>query len=354
MRTRNETTAAAVHAFDGGTCRGSAMRFALVLIGALLTSAPAAAQTFEVPSNPGARWLKGNTHTHTLESDGDSPPDVVARWYRSHGYNFLVISDHNVFVDPKTLASLMDSTFLLIPGEELTSSFQQKPVHVNGLNLPGLVQPRTDSTLVGTIQKNVDAVREVQGVPHINHPNFGWSFDHHTLAQVKNDKLFEIFNGHPLVHNHGGGGAPGLEEIWDHLLTGGKRIYGIAVDDAHHFTGEFAANRSNPGRGWIVVRADRLDAHEIMHRLEAGEFYASTGPELERITITPKRLEVAVRPRGNFKYTTEFIGPAGRVLAVSTLNPAVYELGIATGYVRARVTDSNGDHAWVQPVFIRP
>jgi len=31
------------------------------------------------------RWYKGNTHTHTLNSDGDSHPDDVVKWYRSHG-----------------------------------------------------------------------------------------------------------------------------------------------------------------------------------------------------------------------------------------------------------------------------
>jgi hypothetical protein len=33
------------------------------------------------------RWYKGNTHTHTVNSDGDSTPDEVVRWYREHGYN---------------------------------------------------------------------------------------------------------------------------------------------------------------------------------------------------------------------------------------------------------------------------
>ena len=28
------------------------------------------------------RWYKGNTHTHTVNSDGDSTPDEVVRWYR--------------------------------------------------------------------------------------------------------------------------------------------------------------------------------------------------------------------------------------------------------------------------------
>jgi len=40
------------------------------------------------------RWFKGNTHTHTLNSDGDSTPDEVVKWYREHGYHFLVLTDH--------------------------------------------------------------------------------------------------------------------------------------------------------------------------------------------------------------------------------------------------------------------
>jgi hypothetical protein len=40
---------------------------------------------------PQPPWFKGNTHTHTLNSDGDSTSDEVVKWYRHHGYNFLSI-----------------------------------------------------------------------------------------------------------------------------------------------------------------------------------------------------------------------------------------------------------------------
>ena len=50
------------------------------------------AYRFEVPDLEGLRWFKGNTHTHTTESDGDSSPEYVARWYKEHGYDFLVLS----------------------------------------------------------------------------------------------------------------------------------------------------------------------------------------------------------------------------------------------------------------------
>ncbi len=308
---------------------------------------------FEIPRTAGLHWFKGNTHTHTTMSDGDSAPEEVARWYKEKGYRFLVLSDHNFFTDPQTLSSLVDSSFLLISGEELTSSFQKKPVHVNGLNIPRKLDPQIDTTLLGTIQKNVDEVRSVKGAPHINHPNFGWAIDQFTLLKVKNNNLLEIFNGHPLVHNVGGGGTPGLEEVWDFLLTSGMRIYGIAVDDAHHFKGEFGPTRSNPGKGWVVVRARSLNAQEIIDNLEAGQFYASTGVELEDVTVEPDRIEVRIRQRSSFKYRTEFIGSGGRVLSISLENTAVYKLLGDELYVRAKVSDSGGSVAWVQPVFVR-
>lgn len=319
----------------------------------MLAPAAAGAQRFEPVAPQQGKWLKGNTHAHTLESDGDSPPAVVAEWYKRHGYNFLVLSDHNVWVDPAKLAHLVDSSFLLIPGEELTTAFQRKAVHVNGLNIPHVIVPRTDSTLLGTVQKNVDAVREAAGVPHINHPNFGWSLTPEILARVRGDKLIEIFNGHPLVHNNGGGGTPGMEAAWDYMLTSGKRIYGIATDDAHHFTGEFAANRANPGRGWVAVRAQRLDARAILGEMEAGRFYASTGVELDSVAVAGRQMRIHIRQRGDFRFTTEFIGRGGKVLGRTDANPAVYRLTGNETYVRARVTDSGGFIAWIQPVFVQ-
>lgn len=305
---------------------------------------------FETVEWPG-EWYKGNTHAHTTRSDGDATPEYVATWYRDHGYDFLVLSDHNVFTDPAELSDLVDSTFLLIPGEEVTSSYEFSAVHVNGLNLPGLVEARQAESLVATIQANVDAIRDVGGVPHINHPNFRWSFGAEELRQIENDRLLEIWNGHPTVHNEGGGGSPSVEEIWDILLTGGKRIYGIAVDDAHHFLGEFSDDRANPGRGWVSVRAPRLEADALMAALEAGQFYASTGVTLRDVVVTPHAIEVEIREDQDFRYTTTFIGSEGRVLGTSTANPARYDLSGDPGYVRARVEDSRGEVAWTQPIF---
>lgn len=300
------------------------------------------------------RWYKGNTHTHTLNSDGDSTPDEVVRWYREHQYQFLVLTDHNFLTSVDGLNALhgADEQFLVIRGEEVTDRFGSKPIHVNGLNLQKLVPPQGGTSVVDVVQRNVNAIRAADAVPHINHPNYGWAITAEDLKKIENDKLFEIFNGHPLVNNLGGGGAPGLEEVWDVILTSGKVLYGIAVDDAHHFKRPWAPDASKPGQGWVVVRAEKLATETILAALERGEFYASTGVELTDYHVDPQRMTVTIRLSGDTKYSTRFIGSGGRVLAEVPSNPATYIFRGDEGYVRAKVLDSNGKAAWLQPVMI--
>src|SRR6187200_1712335 len=123
------------------------------------------------------RWYKGNTHTHTLNSDGDSTPDEVTTWYRAHGYQFLVLTDHNVLTNVDGLNAVHGASdqFLVIKGEEVTDRFGDKPIHINGLDVSRLVEPQHGSSVLDVVQRAVDAIRKADGIPHVNHPNFGWA-----------------------------------------------------------------------------------------------------------------------------------------------------------------------------------
>jgi hypothetical protein len=301
-------------------------------------------------------WYKGNTHTHTLISDGDSTPDEVVRRYREHGYDFLVLSDHNFLTSVETLNALhgADEQFLIIKGEEVTDKFEDKPLHVNGLNISYLVEPQGGKSVVETIQRDVDAIHEASGLPHINHPNYRWAISAEDLKEVSNYKLLEIYNGHPYVNNLGGGGVPGMEEIWDILLSNGKLIYGIAVDDAHHFKDPGNKSLALPGQGWIVVRAQRLSVEAILQAIEAGDFYASTGVELEDYVATKDSITINIKdlkPYRQRRYRTQFIGKDGIVLDEASTKTAVYYFKGDEIYVRAKIIDSNGNKAWTQPII---
>lgn len=303
---------------------------------------------------PKLRWYKGNTHTHTLNSDGDSTPDDVVKWYREHGYNFLVLTDHNFLTSVDGLNALhgADDLFLVIKGEEVTDVFNKKSIHINGLDIERRVEPQGGSSVSDVIQRNVNAIRDAKGVPHINHPNFGWAISADDLKKVQNNKLFEIYNGHPLVNNHGGGGKPGLEEMWDIILSSGKLLYGIAVDDAHHFKRPYDKAASGPGHGWVVVRAAELSPNAILTAMERGDFYASTGVQLSDYVANDKGIIITINEEQSSRYRVQFIGKNGRVLSELISNPAVYQFRGDEGYVRAKVLESNGKAAWTQPVFL--
>lgn len=301
----------------------------------------------ERPASTG-EWVKGNTHAHTSLSDGDSEPRAVLRWYKEHGYGFLAVTDHD-----RVLAAVEAPGLVLVPGVEVTSTVEGRiPVHVNGLGVRVAPEPARSGGVRSVLQANIDAVVRSGGVAVVNHPNFHWALGVEDLAAAQGYVLLEVFSGQPDTNNLGGAGRPSAEGLWDGLLTRGRRVYGLAVDDAHHFRGETSPARANPGRGWVVVRVSSPTAESVTEALARGDFYASTGVELSDVRTEGGTMTVVIRPYGDRAYTTEFIGAGGVLLASTGDNPAVYGASGKEGYVRARVRSSQGELAWVQPRFL--
>ena len=319
---------------------------AIVIGGASVVFAGAAQPTVA------GQYFKGNLHTHTLNSDGDSTPDDVVRWYREHGYNFVTLTDHNYLTSVDGLNALhgADDKFLVMKGEEVTDRFDNKPVHVNGFAPNAFIKPPGGSSVLDMTQRMIDAIRGAGAAPSVNHPNYGWAISAADLLQLQRTKLFEVFNGHPLVNNMGGGGVPGLEEVWDRMLSSGRMLYGIAVDDAHYFKRPEDKTAPRPGQGWVYVRSPRLESRALVEALERGEFYASTGVELQSVTVTASSMTIAIKTEAQSKYRIQFIGKHGAILSEAITSPATYAFKGGESYVRAKVIESNGKLAWVQPV----
>ncbi len=291
------------------------------------------------------RWFKGNLHAHTTNSDGDSSPSAVAGWYEANGYDFLALSDHDVFTDPATVAITDASTFLLIRAEELSPS----GVHVNAFGLERTLPPLAGDAVREVIQRNVDAIRAGGAVPSINHPNYRWAIAPVDLIGLRHVRLLEVFNGEPTVNNLGDADHPSVEEVWDIVLRAGDRPFALAVDDAHHFA-RWGPEFANPGRGYVRVRAEQLSEVAILSALEAGDHYASTGVDLYGLgQDRDGTIRIEIIDRETATYTTTFIGPAG-ILDVQTGASARYRIG-RESYVRARIDDGDGRSAWLQPVF---
>jgi hypothetical protein len=202
---------------------------------------------------------------------------------------------------------------------------------------------------------NVSRIRAAGGIPQINHPNFVWSVRLQDLTALPDSVLLEIANAHTGVNNAGDDMSPSTEALWDSLLTRGKVVFGVADDDSHSFKPQnadaYALTR--PGRAWIVVRADTLTEMAILGGIRRGDFYASTGVMLDSISTSNSQISVSMTPRQQTRFTTEFIGAGGKVLAAIRGPQASYRITGNEGYVRARIRDSDGFQAWIQPVRVR-
>ncbi len=293
-------------------------------------------------------WARGNMHTHTTNSDGDSAPQVVADWYKDHGYDFLFITDHAKVTDPATLKQYPG--FILIPGEETAVKGAKKPIHGCALGITETI-PYSDlaATPAKSLERMVADIRKAGGIPQINHPNFVWSLTYADMKAVKGPFLLEILNGHPAVHNFGSEAYMPVEQTWDLLLSDGITVYATATDDAHNFK-EMSVAKSNPGRGWIHARVTALTPDRILSALREGDFYASTGVELADYGYDGNTFSVRVAATEGRTYWIRFVGKWGRILQETSGTSASYVTGRAEAndYVRCKVIADNGTVAWTQ------
>jgi hypothetical protein len=343
-------------------------RFLAIL--SLLAFALATTARAEEPiAAPQVKWWKGNLHTHSLWSDGDDFPEMIAEWYREQGYHFLALSDHNILSENikwirhtevikrggknalekyearfpggwvetrgergtaeleirlkplNEFRALVEERgrFLMIQSEEISDKAEGVPVHLNATNIKELIQPLGGATVREAIANNVRAVedqaqrtgREI--MIHLNHPNFGLAITAEDLAMVVSERFFEVYNGHPGVKQQGDETHPSVERLWDiaNTLRLGQLkappLYGIATDDTHDYHGEPGAR---PGRGWIHVRTRYLSPEHLIRAIKAGDFYASSGVTVNDFSFDAStgEFKIAIAEEEGVEYTTAFIG----------------------------------------------
>ena len=392
-----------------------------------------------------AKWWKGNLHTHSQWSDGDDYPEQIAKWYKTNGYHFLTLTDHNTlqkgerwidvmkskggppafikystdwgedWVQTRTRAGRQEvrlrtleefrkkletpGKFLLMQGEEVTDRWKIAPIHMNAINLRKLIKPQGGNSVYEVMQRNMNALaaqRKATGQPmflHLNHPNFGWGVTAEDLMKVKGEQFFEVYNGHPSVRNLGDKTHASTERMWDIINTrrlgelNMKILYGLATDDSHNYHG-MASNRSNSGRGWVMVRALNLEPKALINSLESGDFYSSTGVTLKELKQTKEEIAINIAAEKGVSYTIKFIGTLkgydpksepyilpsgaklrvthryskdiGQVLAIVRGIKASYQLKGNELFVRAKIISSKAqknaitpnatEMAWTQPV----
>jgi hypothetical protein len=258
------------------------------------------------------------------------------QWHAVHGYHFYGITDHNVLTRPTDF--LPEPPLLSIPSVEVSARRGSVNYHILCIGVSKVPAPSGCDP-----QEAIDLTNAQGGIAVIAHP-YWHDLTLDDLLALKGHIGIEIFNtgcwleiqkGHALVH-------------WDGVLRRGQRTWGLATDDSH-----FAY--PDHGRGWLMLRCERLDTGSVIAALKQGNFYASMGPEIYDIRLNGRTVSVDCSPaRSIYLVGDVYHCPnAAQAWDGKPMTTATFELKSQQEYLRVEVVDMDYQSAWSNAYFLK-
>ena len=328
----------------------------------------------EILLDKNKKFYKANLHTHTTMSDGRLSVEKQTEEFKKRGYSIVAFTDHEHLIDN---SHLDDDEFLTITSCEMAikefseqSTLKNFDMRVCHLNFYALDQQNTITPCYSSVYnhyindenrnlihydgeyereyslKNINEMIRIANekgfIVSYNHPS--WSLENAT-HYLGYEGLFavEIYNNSCVKS-----GGVDDESVFDDMLRFGKKLYCTACDDCHN-TDDLSSPYSDAFGGWVEINAQMLEYDEIMRALVAGEFYASTGPQIislvkdgKNVKIeTSKAKKISIITRG--RRTKSYIADEGEYLT-----SAEFQLRDTDGFFRIRVEDEKGKKAYTQ------
>lgn len=286
----------------------------------------------------GGIWMKGNLHSHSRVSDGYFEPLELAKLYASHGYDFLSMTDHNVFVPHSELSP---EEILLLTGVEHDLEYScDKCVHIVGLGKANQTETsypcRKYTTQELTEQRYLDIMRNDGQFVSLAHPM--WSrMEPEEVSALHGFHAIEVYNNGTEHLCHAGH----AEAYWDMLLRHGQRVFAIACDDVHVACDLFG--------GWVCVKAEERTREAVLKALFKGEYYSSSGPEIYDFGLDGDQVYIECSPCREVHMIS--YPPRGKTSFADGQTEAVFALTGREKYIRIECIDNSGRVAWTNPIF---
>ena len=291
---------------------------------------------------------RGNLHGHSTHSDGRNSPADVVRLYRDAGYHFTCLSEH-YWSNPRFCAATLNDASALDRDDFITLLSAELHCHgklydcdglwhivANGLP-PGFAIAGETETGPELVSRAVAAGAYVT----IAHPEWYSLTDAEAQALAEAGAHgVEIYNHASAIYAARGGGRATV----DYLLHQGFPIHITATDDSHDIPRDAFG-------GWVMVAARDLTSDAILAALKAGDFYASTGPDILSITRDGTVIEIETSPVQRIilaadKHHAEPVAGDGITRArfdLKKFDPA---------FVRIVAIDARGRSAWSNPYWL--
>ena len=333
-----------------------------------------------LPQN--GNFYKANFHTHSTISDGVWSPQKIKEEYQKRGYSIIAYTDHEIMIPHPELC---DENFLAITATEfsvndnesvVTNSYLFKKVyHLNFLSKdPNKTAfPGWSKNYVWLKQTLPYVTPEMEQRSETRHYDVDSIND---IIKRSNEEGFLVTLNHPVWSIQDFTDYSGLKGLWgvevyntgcvvdaflndttqplDDLLRRGVAVSPIAADDNHNG----GDNAHDSFGGWTVVKANDLNYSTIISALEKGDFYSSSGPQINELYIEDGILHVATSPCRSVAVISEH--RFSRVInatdspvteAQFNLNPyfdnmLLAEKPVSSPYIRVEIVDEKGYHAW--------
>jgi hypothetical protein len=220
----------------------------------------------------GPAWFRGDLHAHTYHSDGNwDVPDLIAE-ARARKLDFVTLSDHNTASALRQMRALARPALLTMGAIELTT------FHGHALALGERVTDWIDwrSTPERGMPQIAAEIAAVDGIFVIAHPmsdgdpictGCDWRY---ADMLPGNARHVEIWNSGLWTHSHN---EAALELFYSWLNAGNKLVVTAGTDT--HGPGSLEIQA-----GFNVVYAQSLTERDIVHAIQLGHLYLSTGPVL--------------------------------------------------------------------------
>lgn len=296
-----------------------------------------------------AVFLKGNIHSHTCNSDGELTPEQMKDAYKSHGYDFLAVTDHDFYSDTRHLS---DKDFTMIQGFELwaNNASNDKDIHVNFLWADALegIEPnttyhlpeRTGKTSIGFCY----SMRERGAYVMLNHPDWCKLMSYEVDDENPYHAVEIINYGTEWLENTGDSSI-----FWTELLYRGMHIYNGGSDDNHNHA-DIDSMYSDSFGGFTVVKARDRSPEAIIEALKTGSFYTSTGPEIYDFYVEDDEVHVVCSPCERIFICGEFRNFQRKLGRHVT--EFVTGLKGNEKLVRAECMDARGRSAYTNAIFL--
>ena len=307
--------------------------------------------------SPEPGWYGGDTHAHSMYSDGSFTPVQVVEAARGEGLDWVVLTDHGNGHDARAVVRAHEEVqhlsepgrFVVVPGEE----FSADSFHANIFN----------GTVGALASDSLQHVIDVANKAHTDdHPMaIAWNHPHGHGIDLVGTELNDL----PLVELWNVDEESKTTRLWWSWLNEGKRVFAETGTDSHHR----AAKPYGARRTYVYLGEAELMADNIVRALRAGRSFISQGAllhftvdgEIPGSTVEDDRVEVRVS--GESSRPVDRIEIIGNGEVVSTIDvggrqrfEAELEIRDAKGWYLGQVLSTNENAqplALSNPVFVQ-